>query len=142
MNYRSTRLFSAVRRQIKKGCKNIVSWGDVFDHESVMRFQALLECAEYARKHMKGAFASPSGREVLLHSLEQAPKEGLVLEFGVWTGRSINIIAEKVGSSRRVHGFDSFEGLPEDWIGNYVKGTFNTGGKFPKVCSNVILHKG
>ena len=142
MDFERTRVFQAVKRQIKQGSSKIVSWSDIFDHSSAMRFQALLEGAEYADQHMKGAFASPSKREVLLHSLKHAPKEGLVLEFGVWSGRTINTIADGVGSSRKVHGFNSFEGLPEDWFGVYKKGYFHTGGTLPKVRSNVILHKG
>jgi len=40
---------------------------------------------------------------------EQGP--GCVMEFGVYTGRWINLLAE-VGQ-RDIHGFDSFEGLPQ-----------------------------
>jgi hypothetical protein len=87
----------------------------------------------------KGAFVSDPTREVFLHSLERAPKEGLALEFGVWSGRTINLIADRVGPSRTVHGFDSFEGLPEDWIGVYSEGYFHTGGTLPYVRSNVAF---
>jgi hypothetical protein len=46
-----------------------------------------------------------------------------------------------------VYGFDSFDGLPEDWIddnNNIVlrKGFFSTDGNLPKVNDNVILIKG
>ena len=101
-----------------------------------------MEGADYAAKHMHGAFASPSKNEVLQRSLEHIAKDGLVLEFGVWSGGTINTIAETIGSSRVVHGFDSFEGLPEDWFGFYKKGTFHTQGKLPNVRSNVVLHQG
>jgi Macrocin-O-methyltransferase (TylF) len=47
-----------------------------------------------------------------------------------------------LGPTRTIHGFDSFEGLPEDWFGKFRKGRFDTGGKLPKVRSNVKLHKG
>ena len=142
MGYRNTRAYKGLKRYIKGTSKKIVGWSDIFDHESAMRFQALLEAAEYAGKHMAKAFKSHDKHEVLLHTLEHVPKGGLVLEFGVWTGRTINTIAERVGRSRTVHGFDSFEGLPEDWYGAYKEGTFHTGGKLPKVRSNVVLHKG
>ena len=52
------------------------------------------------------------------------PDQGLILEFGVWSGKTINMIADNVGQSRQVHGFDSFEGLPEDWFGQFTKGRF------------------
>jgi hypothetical protein len=43
-----------------------------------------------------------------------APSDGLVMEFGVCRGRTINEIAE-IAHPRTVYGFDSFDGLPEDW---------------------------
>ena len=33
----------------------------------------------------------------------------------------------------RFIGFDSSEGLPEDWLGNYTKGTFDVGGAVPQI---------
>jgi hypothetical protein len=39
---------------------------------------------------------------------------GLMLEFGVASGSSLTHIANHV-PERTVYGFDSFEGLPEDW---------------------------
>jgi len=42
-----------------------------------------------------------------------------------------------------VHGFDSFEGLPEAWSGfSMDKGAFARSGKLPRVPKNVTLHKG
>lgn len=40
---------------------------------------------------------------------------GMLCEFGVCTGNSTNLIAQKV-NPREVYGFDSFEGLPDDWV--------------------------
>ena len=66
---------------------------------------------------------------------------GLLIEFGVWKGRSINYFAKRV--SETIYGFDSFEGLKEDWSGwGFAKGAFDLGGKLPKVENNVILIKG
>lgn len=40
----------------------------------------------------------------------------IYLEFGVWRGNSINYIASIVSDANaRFFGFDSFEGLPENW---------------------------
>jgi hypothetical protein len=64
----------------------------------------------------------------------------MYLEFGVATGNSINCIADRVKSD--VHGFDSFEGLPEEWIDGVGKGNFSSDGAMPEVRSNVVLHKG
>ena len=46
-------------------------------------------------------------------------------------------------TNRIIHGFDSFEGLPDDWPGRHEsKGHYSTDGKLPKVPDNTILHKG
>ncbi len=62
------------------------------------------------------------------------------LEFGVFSGKSINYISNF--TSEKVYGFDSFEGLPDDWRPGFPKGTFHCGGYIPSVNSNVKLIKG
>ena len=66
------------------------------------------------------------------------------LEFGVWKGESIRIWAEIIKHPEaRFIGFDSFEGLKEDWEGSGLsKGHFSREGKLPKVSKNVKLIKG
>ena len=71
--------------------------------------------------------------------INAAAKDGLVLEFGVRFGTSIRQIAALV--DQEVHGFDSFEGLPEAWH-NLPKGSYSTKGVIPSVQENVILHIG
>mgnify|MGYP001828663659 FL=1 len=51
----------------------------------------------------------------LAHAVGNVKIDGLFLEFGVWQGRSINFISTCTEST--VHGFDSFEGIPESWEG-------------------------
>jgi O-methyltransferase len=57
------------------------------------------------------------------------------LEFGVWEGTSVRYWTKLNPSpASRFVGFDSFEGLPEDWAGsfeNVPKGTFDTKGVLP-----------
>lgn len=56
------------------------------------------------------------------------------VEFGVWKGESIKYFANQNKNTNSVFiGLDSFEGLPEDWGNSMKKGTFNTGGKIPKI---------
>jgi hypothetical protein len=63
---------------------------------------------------------------------------GLVAEFGVATGRTINLIAKS--AKQKVVGFDSFEGLPDDWHGhNLSRGAFSSGKRLPKTATNVEL---
>lgn len=65
-----------------------------------------------------------------------------ILEFGVFKGGTIRQIRKMFDSSFEVFGFDSFEGLPEDWKGTNVrKGDFNLNGNIPKI-DNVKFYKG
>jgi hypothetical protein len=66
-----------------------------------------------------------------------------VLEFGVWQGYSLRFLAEANRDPRSTfHGFDSFEGLPEDWI-HIPKGTFARSGDAPSTDDpRVRFHKG
>ena len=67
---------------------------------------------------------------------------GLILEFGVYKGTSINFFAGLCPNSKIV-GFDSFLGLEEDWVGHWPrKGWFNMDGNPPHVLKNVTLIKG
>lgn len=83
-----------------------------------------------------------SSRRTFEQAIERAPRTGLVLEFGVYHGKSIRQIAALAGmADTMVHGFDSFEGIPEDW-GAEAKGAYSTGGRLPEVPANVRLHPG
>lgn len=65
-------------------------------------------------------------KEPLQHALDLYQSTGphdLVLEFGVYSGRTLRTIASKVAPTR-VYGFDSFLGLPETWRPGYEKGEF------------------
>jgi O-methyltransferase len=56
------------------------------------------------------------------------------LEFGVYKGDSLRIWANlNKNPASRLFGFDSFEGLPEDWVASKPKGTFSTAGKKPDI---------
>ena len=69
--------------------------------------------------------------------------KGHYVEFGVYEGKSINYLAS-LNKNITFHGFDSFEGLPEQWfMGHKVieKGHFAVS-ELPKVVPNVVLHEG
>jgi hypothetical protein len=63
--------------------------------------------------------------------------EGLWLEFGVCSGRTINLISKCTDNT--VYGFDSFYGLPEDWGNHQKKGSYTREGSLPEVNDNVRL---
>lgn len=72
-------------------------------------------------------------------AVQAAKLSGLVLEFGVRHGNTIRQLAGLV--QQEVHGFDSFEGLPEEWH-HEPKGSYTTQGKIPLVPKHVQLHAG
>ncbi len=56
------------------------------------------------------------------------------LEFGVWKGATfLKWMEMNQNSQSRFAGFDSFEGLPEDWVLGQPKGTFSTEGITPTI---------
>jgi len=87
-----------------------------------------------------------------LKYIEEETNNGLILEFGVHVGHSINTIALNMPDDI-IYGFDSFEGIPEAWIEYKIDGT-KSGREFypkngmtlnkepPKVKDNVKLIKG
>ena len=65
-------------------------------------------------------------------TLQGAPID--YLEFGVWQGLTIRRWCELNSSSdSRFYGFDSFEGLPENWNPRHPKGAFDVGGILPPI---------
>lgn len=119
-----------VNRQISASAKDI---------EFARQFLAVQQSAEFTDQHMKMANSYPDKLGLLKAALEQAQVQGLYCEFGVYRAGTLNFIASLVAGE--VHGFDSFEGLPEDWKQGHEKGTFALTG-LPDVGSNVRLHKG
>jgi predicted O-methyltransferase YrrM len=87
---------------------------------------AAVSSARFAAREMPTARAFHDRTSTLEHGLEIAPGGGLALEFGVFEGRSLEVIAEKRGR-REVYGFDSFEGLPEDYRPHVRTGAFAVG---------------
>jgi hypothetical protein len=98
--------------------------------------QALVSTARFANECLSTAEAMGDPRRrrhsrrvhevgpklgILRRAIDEAPDEGLVAEFGVAGGFTLREIA-----ARRLpaHGFDSFEGLPEDWLSDQRKGSF------------------
>ncbi len=63
---------------------------------------------------------------------EVAGRRVLYLEFGVWRGDSLRAWMELLPGDAVLHGFDSFEGLPESFTSHDI-GTFATGGQAPDV---------
>jgi Macrocin-O-methyltransferase (TylF) len=59
----------------------------------------------------------------------------LYLEFGVFKGRTTRYWSAKLRHpDTRLHGFDSFEGLPEEWAGQEKGMIFNARGQIPVIA--------
>jgi len=76
------------------------------------------------------------------YSLRQVKVDGYYMEFGVFTGGTMRFNGG-ARAGKTFHGFDSFQGLPEDWGGFSIDATaFDVKGKLPKVPANVKLYPG
>jgi hypothetical protein len=73
--------------------------------------------------------------------LKLVKNEGLWLEFGVFTGRTINYISLK--TQQKVYGFDSFLGLRDSDDELWSNGQFNLDGNIPNnLRENVVVIPG
>ena len=108
------------------------------------------ENIEYVVKKSDGDIKK--GRDIELKWLMDRCKDdanSLFVELGVYKAHTISVCAEKK-PHQIFHGFDSFEGLPEEWIFSkkriYPKGKSKKKSfwldHLPKVPNNVVLHKG
>lgn len=99
------------------------------------------DSARFANAQLRAVDSFGSRNELLTHALGLVDPEGdgLIAEFGVFRGASINHLARL--TEKPVHGFDSFEGLPEKWGEGFEAGKFEIEG-LPNVRGNVVLHKG
>ena len=111
------------------------------DIPRAMQQRATGETAAFVEENLLTVPSFAGRFELLEYSVRAVdPKlKGLYCEFGVATGETINFVSRL--TTEPVHGFDSFEGLPETWRDGYAKGAFARMG-LPPVRSNVVLHKG
>ena len=99
------------------------------------------QSAEYIMKNLCHCPSFKTRFDILEKSLSEVKiNDGLYIECGVYKGKSINFIASNI-PDKIIYGFDSFEGLPEDWTNYYKKEHFSVK-KLPKVKDNVKLIKG
>jgi len=106
-----------------------------------LQIESKRESAHYVKTHMSSAIVCSNRDDLHRIALDKVTVTGLLLEMGVKSGGSIRKLAAM--TTNIVHGFDSFEGLPEDWGGTPMrKGKFSTNGRIPKVPANVRLHPG
>jgi len=123
---------------IRKTAKRILD-ADAKDIVRCRQRLALEETARFIELNMLNVPHFPDKFTLLDQAISAVSKEGLFCEFGVYNGQSINFIASKINTV--IYGFDSFEGLPEDWLPEFRKGRFKVN-NLPEVRENVALIKG
>lgn len=104
--------------------------------------RALNRSVDYIEANMPNTIGFETQKELMAYALDQAQVPGSYLEFGVFKGGTMRFMAKRKPNAS-FHGFDSFEGLPEDWFGMPLpKHSFSLRGGLPNVPRNVELHKG
>jgi hypothetical protein len=114
---------------------------DVIDTEFTAARLASEESARYVLEHMRAVpnFDTDYDLHKWVATTQTKPllAQGLVLEFGVATGRTLNQFARWFPGTT-VYGFDGFQGLPEDWTSRMRRGFFARK-SLPKVRENCHL---
>lgn len=100
---------------------------DSFDTEQQARLLASQDSANYLVENLLGAqnFATDYDLHEAVPNWvdDKLAGNGLLLEFGVATGRTLRHFG-RLFPERTVYGFDGFEGLPEDWDWRHKSGHF------------------
>lgn len=113
---------------------------DSFDLDFTARRLAAESSAQYVIEHLRQAENFVTDYDLHEWAVDQADPEllgsGLVLEFGVASGRTINHWARRM-PEKTIYGFDGFDGLPEHWTWRLRRGHFRQ--PLPKVRDNVEL---
>ena len=111
--------------------------------------RAVQSTADYVTKHLNSSLIFSDKKDLYQFAFAFSHIDGSYIELGVYKAESINLIANLASqnSSQKkitIHGFDSFDGLAEDWKGStgFVKGYFSLSGQLPPVLNNVDLHVG
>ena len=109
------------------------------DIEQTASLIAVFESARYYTMHMLHCESFRSALELLTYATSKISIPGMICEFGVASGTTINHLARSL-PGRQIHGFDSFSGLPTNWRAGFPKGAFAQ--PVPAVEPNVSLHIG
>ncbi len=95
---------------------------------------------DFIEREMPHATFSPEQFD-MISQRKALVAQGHILDLGVYKGGSTRKLAA-LWPERRIYGFDSFEGLPEDWS-HAAKGTFgDVKGQLPEMPDNVTLVPG
>src|SRR5579864_8381296 len=136
-------MLTPVKSRIKRVTDRVARYvldADARNIDRLLQRRALEQTVEFVEICMPTVNRYPDRFALYEATIKLVHEPGLCCEFGVFRGESINFIAERFPHSI-VYGFDSFEGLPEDWRPNMKAGHFKLD-KLPAVRSNVRLIRG
>jgi hypothetical protein len=102
----------------------------VFDVERMAFLMAAQESAKFFMRHMRMAENHVTQEGLLEFALTKRTIPGLTLEFGVSSGVTFRVICET--TEGKAYGFDTFNGLPEDWSHYQRTGRYTCNGKHPE----------
>ena len=110
--------------------------------------RSIYDSIEFINQKMSYCEAFDTREALYEWIIPKSNNQGMILEFGVHNGHSINVIAKL--TNKIVYGFDSFEGLPNDGViptfndggAKWYAGKMNNFGKMPTTLKNVKLYKG
>ena len=142
-----TKIFSIIKRSL-----NVIKQYVMPDYKAPQSIyqmysdEEIEKCFQHFKKYFKTSLFLDTWRlreHAIVKAIENdSSLEKTYIEFGVFSGSSINFLSKYL-KQKTIYGFDSFEGLQEDWIGTSVtKGTFDLKAKIPKLNKNVIPVKG
>ena len=94
----------------------------------------------FVKKHMKSCRVFSDKKKFHNFYLKDHAS-GLICEFGVYKGSTINAMAKDF-PDKQFYGFDSFDGLREDWRGSHKKGIFKVDFDSLKFEKNIKIYKG
>lgn len=104
--------------------------------------RAAVDTYDYVDQAMPQTLFTPNQMQVIRGRREDILRtNGHILDLGVYKGGSTRELA-RIFPDQVIHGFDSFEGLPEDWA-HAAKGAFgDVKGNLPEMPANVRLYPG
>jgi len=111
------------------------------NYAAMARILAAVDAARYMSNAMGTARDLVDRASLLEFALQAATLPGHIVEFGVYKGASLKQLAALTAET--IHGFDSFQGLPEDWTYFQKKGRFSLEGQVVRFTEqNVVIHTG
>ena len=103
--------------------------------------EQLEKCYNHFKKYFSNSIFL-DGEKIQEYAISKAlkndpEKKFTYIEFGVFKGGTINYFSKYV---KKIYGFDSFQGLREDWVGNenYPEKYFDLNKNIPELNKNVI----